>query len=146
MKKRSEEVERQINILGRQYQYYAIQTQLLDNIYMADYYMSMVEEKPLKQNNNLVVDCGRARTVKSRNNSVYQSKINVLEEHEIRCSNKLEQIFKEQKELKKEKTLLVDKLSSLKKERDALAAQVYGTDLNLREAQAIEVNKLKSYS
>jgi hypothetical protein len=64
---------------------------------MADYYMSMVEEKPLKQNNHLVVDCGRTKTIKYRNNSLYQSKITLLEENEIRCSNKLEIIFKEEK-------------------------------------------------
>jgi uncharacterized protein YlxW (UPF0749 family) len=113
---------------------------------MADYYMSMVEEKPPKQDSHSLVNFVRTKTIKSRNNSLCQGKISLLEDKEIKCSNKLEQILKEEKELKKEKSALVERLSSLKKERDALADQVYGADINLREAQAMEVNKLKTYN
>lgn len=74
------------------------------------------------------------------------SRIQLLEEEDIRYSNKLEQSIKEEKELKKKRLQLTDKLVGLKADRERLAEKVYGGRVNLREAQALEVDQLKLFS
>ena len=53
---------------------------------------------------------------------------------------------KEEKELKKERMALTKKMGALRAEREKLAEQVYGGKVNLREAQAMEVDQLKIYN
>lgn len=88
----------------------------------------------------------RSRASKVRGTCVGNGKMAQLEDQEIRCSNKLEQVLKEEKELKRQRAILTEKLVSLKAERDKLGSQVYNSQLNLREAQAVEVNKLTVYN
>jgi hypothetical protein len=62
------------------------------------------------------------------------SKIQQLEEEDIKYSNRLEQIIKEEKELKKQRMAFAERIDVLKIERERLADQVYGGKVNLRVA------------
>lgn len=55
-------------------------------------------------------------------------------------------IIKEEKELKKERMGLAERIGVLKADREKLAEQVYGGRINLREVQAQEVDQLKIYN
>jgi hypothetical protein len=87
--------------------------------------------------NNSVSNVGMVKTAE---------KIQQLEEEDIKYSNRLELIIKEEKELKKERMALAEKISTIKVVREKLADQVYGGKINLREAQAQEVDQLKIYN
>jgi hypothetical protein len=94
-----------------------------------------------------------SRNIRTKNSSMSNLalmrntvKVQQLEEEDIKHSNRLEHFIKEEKELKKERVVLTEKIGALKIEREKLADQVYGGKVNLREVQAMEVDQLKIYN
>ena len=69
-----------------------------------------------------------------------------MEEQNLRCNNKLEQILKEEKELKERKASLSAKIEKLSEERERLASQIYPKNFNIRVAQASEIDRLQALS
>lgn len=139
-----------------------MQDVLLDKVFMLDSLLDLIKEPEAKKNgraerprtvHNSQFNCeGRSsKALRSKQSSISLApaginRIQLLEEEDIRYSNKLEQSIKEEKELKKKRLLLTEKLVGLKADREKLAEKVYGGRINLREAQALEVDQLKLFT
>ncbi len=134
---------------------------LLDKVFVLDSLLDLIKEPEAKKNgraerprtvHNSQFNCeGRSKALRSKQSSISLApvginRIQLLEEEDIRYSNKLEQSIKEEKELKKKRLLLTEKLVGLKADREKLAEKVYGGRINLREAQALEVDQLKLFT
>jgi hypothetical protein len=113
--------------------------------------MKEPDSKPAKNNrpktvhnSQFICEGKSSKVLRSKQSSI--SRIQLLEEEDIRYSNKLEHSIKEEKELKKKRLLLAEKLLALKADRKKLAEKVYEGRVNLREVQAVEVDQLKLFS
>lgn len=95
---------------------------MLDKVFMLDSLLDLMKEPEVKKNtkvertrtvHNSQFNCeGRSsKALRSKQSSISLApvgidRIQLLEEEDIRCSNKLEQSIKEEKELKKKRLLL----------------------------------------
>lgn len=95
---------------------------MLDKVFMLDSLLDLMKEPEVKKNTkiertrtvyNSQFNCeGRSsKALRSKQSSISLApvgidRIQLLEEEDIRCSNKLEQSIKEEKELKKKRLLL----------------------------------------